>query len=107
MLTASAEIYSTLVDDEDLLELVQLFVDELPERLAKLVDALHQGEIAEVGRYAHQLKGAAGSYGFDAVTPFAARLEKSARSGEPEDAVEAALSELLEMCSRLRAGIPA
>ncbi len=106
MITASAEIYSSLVDDEDLRELVELFVAEIPERTAKLVDAMQSGDIAEVGRFAHQLKGAAGSYGFDGVTPIASRLEHAARPGEPEGEIEAALEELVDICGRLRAGAP-
>lgn len=107
MITAPAEIYSSLVDDEDLQELVELFVAEIPERTAKLLDSMQSGDFVELGRYAHQLKGAAGSYGFDGVTPFAARLEQAARNHEPEKEIESALNELVDICGRLRAGSPA
>jgi HPt (histidine-containing phosphotransfer) domain-containing protein len=107
MISVPEEIYSTLLDDEDLLELVELFVEELPSRIAQIVEAKEAGNVTEIGRFAHQLKGAAGSYGFDVVTPFAARLERAARSAEPEEVIESALQELLEICGRLRAGVPA
>lgn len=106
MITAPEAIYSTLNDDEELLELVELFVSELPTRMAKLTELATRGDIAELGRFAHQIKGAAGSYGFDDVTPYAARLEEAARSGEPLESVESAAGELLEICGRLRAGMP-
>lgn len=106
MICATEPIYSTLTDDEELLELVELFVSELPERTGRLEELLSRGDLGEVGRLAHQLKGAAGSYGFDEVTPYAARLEHAARSGESKEAIELALAELVEICGRLRAGLP-
>lgn len=106
MITAPLAIYSTLNDDEDLLDLVDLFVSEIPQRTAKLVELMSQRDIEELGRFAHQLKGAAGSYGFDVVTPYAARLEQAARSGESIEEVQAALTEVVEVCGRLRAGLP-
>lgn len=106
MLTTAEPIYSTLLDDPEMFELVELFVSELPERLAQLEQAHSSGNMSELGRFAHQLKGAAGSYGFDAVTPFAARVERTARSGEPENVVRGALMDLLEICARLRGGLP-
>jgi HPt (histidine-containing phosphotransfer) domain-containing protein len=106
MMTAPEEIFSTLLDDPDLVELVELFVGELPDRTAQLAKAMQSGDMAEVGRYAHQLKGAAGSYGFECVTPYAAKLERAARSGEPEDRVQSALDELRAICARLRATAP-
>ena len=57
-----------------------------------------------MARTAHQLKGAAGSYGFDAVTPYAARLEALLREAGQEEAVLAALDELLGVCRRVRCG---
>ena len=59
----------------------------------------------ELARLAHQLKGAAGSYGFDQITPFAARLEHCIRSGEPLTAVNAAVEDLVDACRRTRAGV--
>jgi histidine phosphotransfer protein HptB len=104
MICTTEPIYSTLTDDEELLELVELFVSELPERTGMLEEQLSRGDLLEVGRLAHQLKGAAGSYGFDDVTPYAAKLEQIARAGESTDAAVAALNELIEICGRLRSG---
>jgi HPt (histidine-containing phosphotransfer) domain-containing protein len=106
--TTTAEIiyYSALGGDPDFAEIVALFVDEMPGRVRDMQAHFGCANWDELARLAHQLKGAAGSYGFDQLTPFAAGLEKSVRNGEPAAAVRAALDELLEVCGRVRAGAP-
>ena len=104
--TADVGYYSALGADADFAEIVALFVDEMPGRIRDLQAHFGCANWDELARLAHQLKGAAGSYGFDQVTPFAARLEKTLRNGEPAAAVRAALDELLEACGRVRAGGP-
>jgi HPt (histidine-containing phosphotransfer) domain-containing protein len=106
MIDAPSAIYSTLLDDPDLQELVELFVEELPQRTAQLMAAKSAGDRSELGRYAHQLKGAVGAYGFEGVTQYAARLEEAARSDAPEEEIERALTDLIEICGRLSPGNP-
>jgi HPt (histidine-containing phosphotransfer) domain-containing protein len=57
-----------------------------------------------VERGAHQLKGAAGSYGFDQLTPLAAALEFAVRDNESEAAVQQAFEALIEACCQVRTG---
>jgi HPt (histidine-containing phosphotransfer) domain-containing protein len=106
--TTSVEIgyYSALGADPDFAEIVALFVDEMPGRIRDFRAHFGCANWDELARLAHQLKGAAGSYGFDQITPFAAGLEKTVRNGEPAAAIRAALEELLEACGRVRAGAP-
>ena len=101
-----APIYSTFGDDPDLGELVELFVSEMPERIEALSQFYQQTDWEGLGRIAHQLKGAAGSYGFDAVTPFAARLEALAKTGQPRAELDDAYEELAAVCGRLKEGAP-
>ena len=82
---AAAPIYSTLGADLDLGELVEMFVEEIPNRAQALGEAVERRDWLETRRLAHQLKGAAGSYGFEAVTPLAARLELSASQADDEE----------------------
>ena len=98
--------YSTYCHDSDMTELVQLFVEEIPDRLAVLEQNLEQGNWSELARFAHQLKGAGGSYGFPQLTPVAARLEELAKETAPPCALEAALHELVTVAECLRAGSP-
>jgi HPt (histidine-containing phosphotransfer) domain-containing protein len=104
MLAAGDPIFSTLGGDADLSDLVEMFVNEIPDRMATLAAQFSAHDLTELGRTAHQLKGAAGSYGFACITPVAARLESVAKAREPEDVIRAALDELIALCGRLRAG---
>jgi HPt (histidine-containing phosphotransfer) domain-containing protein len=107
--TASTEAlyYSVLGDDRDLADIVALFVEEMPLRVRHLKAHFGCANWDELARLAHQLKGAAGSYGFDQITPFAAKLEKTVRDGEPQASIREALEGLVEACGRVRAGAPA
>lgn len=83
-----------------------MFVAEMPRRIDDFRQEQSAGNREAIGRLAHQMKGAAGSYGFDQATPYAARLENAARENLPEAELYSALNELLDLCSRMRAGVP-
>ncbi|MBX7168404.1 MAG: Hpt domain-containing protein [Pirellulales bacterium] len=97
--------YSSLAADPDMSELVDMFVDEMPDRIASLQAQYDAANWTELGRLAHQMKGAAGSYGFNQLTPFAARLEGTVKEHKPETEIQSALSELTELCRRIRTGV--
>jgi HPt (histidine-containing phosphotransfer) domain-containing protein len=105
--TASEPLYSTLGGDPDLVEIVALFVDEMPARISAIATLLADGNWDDLRRAAHQLKGSAGSYGFPAISPLAAKVEDDVRNGQPEEAIRAAVDDLLGLCDRVRAGAPA
>lgn len=98
--------YSPLAADPDLAELVELFVAEMPARIAALETGFAAGDRDLLAYAAHQLKGAAGSYGFLLVTHFAATLEQAIKSGEGDATVQQCLRELAETCRCCRAGLP-
>jgi CheY-like chemotaxis protein len=102
----SAFVYSLLATDPDLGELVDLFVQEMPDRIDALEAHAHSRDWNQLTRTAHQIKGSAGSYGFGEITPYAARLEAAAREALPEENILAALHELLSLCRRVRSGTP-
>ena len=99
-------LYSALGADPDLIEIVEMFVDEMPDRIAAIQRLLDAQDWAALRRTAHQLKGAAGSYGFDAVSPQATAVEDANHNQQPEEQVRAAVAELLDLCRRVRAGAP-
>ncbi len=99
-------VYSSLAADPDLGELVDLFVQEMPGRISALETQARSGDWQQLGRTAHQIKGAAGSYGFHVITPYAVRLESAARNGSPEEKILSSLDELLYLCRRMRSGVP-
>jgi HPt (histidine-containing phosphotransfer) domain-containing protein len=97
-------LFSTLSSDPDLCEIVEMFVAEMPERIGRLLEHYQSGNLAELTRCAHQLKGAAGSYGFEPITECAAKLEADLRQSEPEDKIHADVDALTDICRRARSG---
>ncbi len=102
----STPIYSLFGSDPDLGELVELYVSEMPDRIAAMEHAFVKGDLEALGRAAHQMKGSAGSYGFDALTPYARTVEFAAKNAEPLDAIKNALDELILVCRSVRSGSP-
>ncbi|MEX2120634.1 MAG: Hpt domain-containing protein [Pirellulales bacterium] len=100
-------IYSALESEPDLAEVVQMFVQEMPARIENLLRRYAGGDWDGLAVAAHQVKGSAGSYGFSAITPWAARVEKSARAGRSSADLRAALDGLVAMCRRVSYGRPA
>ena len=99
----SAPVYSVLAADPDLQEIVRLFVDEMPERTAVLEKHFISGNWTELARTAHQLKGAAGSYGFTELSLVAATLESSIKSDADREAIAVATESLITHCRRMTA----
>ncbi len=104
--TKSRAIYSTLRNDTTLSKLVELFVDEMPDRVQNITTLLKQANWEELRRAAHQIKGAAGSYGFDAISPTAGVVEDKILDGHSEDEIRQAVEDLCDMCRSARAGKP-
>jgi HPt (histidine-containing phosphotransfer) domain-containing protein len=84
---SKTQIRSAFADDPDMAEIVQLFVQEMPQRIEQLTQHWQQQRLDDVRRLAHQLKGSAGGYGFEPV-------------GAMASGVEATLSALSEGSSR-------
>jgi HPt (histidine-containing phosphotransfer) domain-containing protein len=106
MAMVNQAIHSSLGEDPDFSELVELYVAEMPARIERFKELFRLGQYYELNRLAHQLKGSAGGYGFDEITPAAARVEHAATSEPDLIELEAALCDLLDLCSRVRSGAP-
>jgi HPt (histidine-containing phosphotransfer) domain-containing protein len=99
-------IHSSLASDPLLAELVAEFVAEMPGRVARLRRQLDSQDWAALRRTAHQLKGAAGSYGFDPITPLAHRLEMVLAHGVEPKMIADAVHDLAAHCQRITADVP-
>ncbi|URR34517.1 Hpt domain-containing protein [Thermosynechococcus sp. HN-54] len=64
-------------DREFELELLQTFVEDAQQRLEALAEAVNQGNVDQIKRDAHHLKGASGNVGISAMQSVAAQLEQS------------------------------
>lgn len=93
-------VRSMFADDPDMVELVELFVAELPQRIEAMERMFQQDSREELGRIAHQLKGASGGYGFDVIGQCASRLEQAIKTNAASDDVRRAMRELIELCGK-------
>jgi HPt (histidine-containing phosphotransfer) domain-containing protein len=72
-------------DEPDVLtEVLKLFLDEAPPRIARLRNAWTAGNIEEVQRIAHSLKGSAGNIGAHGLFEVCKTLDDLGRSGTLE-----------------------
>ena len=102
----SDALYSSLATDPDLAELAEMYVDEMPDKIAAFELAFSSGDLESLRQKAHQLKGSAGSYGFDQLTAGAAALEASIRDERSLDQICDALNLMIGLCRRVRSGTP-
>jgi len=98
-------IISEFAGDQDMLEIVEEFVNELPDRISTLEQLVAISRFDEVRRLAHQLKGAGAGYGFPTLGEAAGRLEATvalspADIGQIRDAVDT----LVDLCRRASLG---
>jgi signal transduction histidine kinase/CheY-like chemotaxis protein len=94
---------STLEDDEDMREILHQFVRDLPDRSSAILRASQSSDIDTLKRLAHQLKGAAGGYGFPQITEAAARVEEAVAEGAESPSLRRHAEELASLCRRARA----
>ena len=92
--------------DQDMLELVEVFVGELPDRIAAIEKAIGEQDLAAIATLTHQLKGSAGGYGFPAITDAAKLVESSAKAGADLDTLAERARSLAKLCGRARASAP-
>jgi HPt (histidine-containing phosphotransfer) domain-containing protein len=90
-------IRSLYEDDPDMLEIVREFARELPARASELEQRCAAGNLAELQRLAHQLKGAGGGYGYPSITELAASLESALKQGAQGSVVKDRLSDLVRV----------
>ncbi|MBE0469255.1 MAG: response regulator [Methyloprofundus sp.] len=76
-----------LIDNDlELLEqLIQIFIDNVPEQLTTLKSALDNNNLEALANAAHTIKGMAGNFLAESATTLAAELESSARANKDAD----------------------
>ena len=63
-------------------EVLRLFLDEVPRRLDRLRAAWSAGDVTEVHRAAHSLKGSAGNIGAHALYAVCKQLDERGKAGD-------------------------
>ncbi len=95
-----------VIEDPEMIDIVEEFVDELPTRIAEMQNAHRDLDWEMLRMCAHRLKGAGGSYGYPMLSEVAATLERgfiehrddqfSDLLGQIQQMAEAALAGLRE-----------
>lgn len=93
---------TNLLADPGFRELVDHFVGDLPRRLSDMRAAVAEGQTEEVQRFAHQLKGAGGGFGFGQITRAAWRVEKAASIGTEPATLNTTIDDLDDVCVAVR-----
>lgn len=100
---------------EKLAPIVALYFKDCSENLKKLLDLIDAGESEEVGKLAHQMKGAALSLGLLELQELFRTVETSARNGKPlahdvqstmTEALERARSVMMQRYPEIASGSP-
>ncbi len=100
--TSTAPILSTFSDDPDMRELVEMFVAEVPNKVNAFETYASARNWPKLRQLSHQLKGSAGGYGFDAISPLALRLEIAVTPSQPNvQEVDACIQQIVEVLRRL------
>ncbi len=79
-------------EEDEFLELVDLFVETATSDMAKLEAAISHGATQETVEAAHSIKGAAGNLGFEDIYELAKEIEINARQHVLEGSLQAAQS---------------
>ncbi len=97
-------LVSDMHDDPEMSQLVHSFTRSLATRSHDLQRAFEASDWDALKRLAHQLRGAAGGYGFAPITLAAARVEDAAIAADPQ-AIKAHIAVLLNLCGRAKASM--
>lgn len=103
MSATDQSIESTLANDPEMLEIIELFVDQMPARMAALSEAWSARDHDKLAMCAHRLKGACAGYGYATVGDAAAALEAALNGVEDlkDDAIGDRVEDLIDLCRRM------
>jgi PAS domain S-box-containing protein len=102
-MTGSADsILSKLMSKPATAKLVEKFLTGLGQRVSALHQALETKDLAQLKILAHQLKGAAGGYGFPSLTEAARNLEQAAATNADIQTLAQSFRALSDLCAQIK-----
>ncbi len=96
---------SSLAGNDKLKSVLDRFVTRLPERIEEMQRLLAEHDLASLGRAVHQIKGAAGGYGFPDITAAAGRAEEAIKHVEDVESIGSQMRQLVGLIRRVE-GFP-
>ena len=105
--TAGGLMASRYLSDAEKAGLLEAFVGELRQRVAKIQSALQAEDLPLLEDLSHQLKGTAAIYGLEQISDTARAVNRRASEKAEPGQLLAAVTELVEMCQSMIARRPA
>jgi CheY-like chemotaxis protein/HPt (histidine-containing phosphotransfer) domain-containing protein len=93
---------SKLMSKPSTAKLVERFLGGLPQRISAIEEAAAKPDWNQLKVLAHQLKGAAGGFGFAAVSLSAARVETAVTANADASEIAKHVTSLAQLCAALR-----
>ncbi len=87
--------------DEDFRELVEMYIEEVPERIIALQDAWDRRDLQVLQRLAHQIKGSATSYGFPEISRLGLSVEAAINNSAPNEEIDTRTQALVAAFEKL------
>lgn len=93
------------LDEDEFLEIVEIFIDTADEDIQKLEAANIENNCEAASEAAHSLKGSAGNLGFEELSEISAQVEKGARNNDIKGLAER-LPVFVEKLNEIKAACP-
>jgi PAS domain S-box-containing protein len=94
-------IKSSLTSNPRVMKVIPEFVDGLPDQVRMMIDLLQRNDLAALQKIVHQLRGAAGGYGFDPLTEPATSAEESIKAGNVPERIATEINSLIALIRRI------
>jgi HPt (histidine-containing phosphotransfer) domain-containing protein len=98
---SAGAIKSSLGDNPRMQAIIPEFIDGLPDQVRMMTDLLERNDLAALQKVIHQLRGAAGGYGFEPITEPATIAEESIKVGKAYESIAAEIKSLIEVIRRI------
>ncbi len=95
------EIVSFLSDNPDYQKTIEVFIENLPQRIREMQDALDTENLQDLAFKVHLLKGLGGFAGFPIYTDLAKSIENAIHESRMDD-IRSKLGEMVALCRRTR-----
>jgi signal transduction histidine kinase/DNA-binding NarL/FixJ family response regulator/GGDEF domain-containing protein len=95
------KLRSGLAGNEKLRGVLERFVSRLPDRIEEMRRLLRENDLESLVRSVHQMKGAAGGYGFPDITVAARRAEESIKGAADIEQITSQIDELAALIRRV------
>lgn len=97
----NSPVRSSMAEDEDFRELLEMFVDGLSDKQNQMTSAFDLRDFDTLRKISHQLKGSGGGYGFSGLSERAAHLEEACKHSMGPEVIADRLQAFLAYLARV------